>query len=104
MTSPTTTGSPPGTALSCPNVFHNIDCVPVCHEPVVGPRLQEQFFGAWTAFARTGDPNHPALPAWRPYKKGDEATMIFDRECRLAVNYDRALIEKAKPFLVDWHK
>ena len=22
---------------------------------------------AWLAFARSGDPNHAALPAWKPY-------------------------------------
>jgi para-nitrobenzyl esterase len=33
---------------------------------------------AWIAFARTGDPQTPALPAWRPYDSKTRATMIFN--------------------------
>ncbi|MFE9467872.1 hypothetical protein ACFYNW_30185 [Streptomyces virginiae] len=33
---------------------------------------------AWISFVRTGDPNHPDLPPWRPYDKGARATMRFD--------------------------
>lgn len=33
---------------------------------------------AWIAFARTGDPNHPDMPAWDPYTKDTRTTMRFD--------------------------
>ena len=33
---------------------------------------------AWTEFARTGDPNHDALPRWVPYAPKERATMRFD--------------------------
>jgi para-nitrobenzyl esterase len=38
--------------------------------------------GAWTAFARTGNPNHQGLPEWRRFDAAKRATMIFDAECR----------------------
>ena len=34
---------------------------------------------AWIAFARTGDPNHDALPHWAPYESTRRTTMRFDR-------------------------
>lgn len=39
---------------------------------------------AWGAFAATGDPNHADLPTWPRYRLPDRATMIFDRERRIA--------------------
>ena len=39
---------------------------------------------AWLSFARTGDPNHDALPQWPPYELPRRPTMVFDRECRVA--------------------
>lgn len=33
---------------------------------------------AWIAFVRTGDPNHPDLPQWRPYDTRTRTTMRFD--------------------------
>jgi para-nitrobenzyl esterase len=40
--------------------------------------LARQISGAWAAFARSGDPNHAGLPAWRPYHPREQETMIFD--------------------------
>lgn len=33
---------------------------------------------AWIAFARTGNPSHPALPPWPAYTAEKRSTMIFD--------------------------
>ncbi|MBK9178071.1 MAG: carboxylesterase/lipase family protein [Acidimicrobiales bacterium] len=32
---------------------------------------------AWLAFARTGDPNHAGLPAWRRYDPAERSTMLL---------------------------
>lgn len=38
----------------------------------------------WIAYARTGDPNNAALPAWRPYDLDDRPVMQFDAPPTLA--------------------
>ena len=38
---------------------------------------------AWTAFARTGDPNHDGLPQWPQYDVARRATMRFDTTCEV---------------------
>jgi para-nitrobenzyl esterase len=43
--------------------------------------LAEKISGAWVAFARTGNPNHKGLPAWRPFNAQSRPTMVFDNEC-----------------------
>ncbi|MBU4316183.1 MAG: carboxylesterase/lipase family protein [Proteobacteria bacterium] len=40
--------------------------------------LSDIMSDAWIAFARTGDPNHGAMPRWEPYDLERRATMIFD--------------------------
>jgi para-nitrobenzyl esterase len=45
--------------------------------------------GAWVAFARSGNPNHPGLPHWPAYQR-DGAVMIFDNKCEV-----RAAVEAA---------
>lgn len=32
----------------------------------------------WMSFARTGNPNNPMLPNWKPYEEKNRATMIFN--------------------------
>lgn len=57
-----------------------------------GPRahaLEAVIADAWIAFARTGDPNHAGMPAWRPYGAASPATMVFDDRPRLALDLDR---------------
>jgi para-nitrobenzyl esterase len=34
--------------------------------------------GAWTSFARTGNPNGGALPTWTPYDTTRRSTMMLD--------------------------
>ncbi|PQZ84553.1 carboxylesterase [Brevundimonas sp. MYb46] len=41
--------------------------------------LTKQISGAWAAFARKGDPNHPGMPRWRPYRPADQEMMVFDQ-------------------------
>lgn len=46
-----------------------------------GPQAQPMadiLSGAFVAFARTGDPTHPGLPAWTPYDLTRRQTMIMD--------------------------
>jgi para-nitrobenzyl esterase len=48
--------------------------------------LADKMSRAWTNFARTGNPNVKGLPAWRPYSASDRAVMIFNDQCKLAVD------------------
>ena len=77
-----------------PFVFHNAARVGCCNIQGVSDRLEQEVSGAVAAFARTGDPNHPAMANWPAYEDGRKATMIFDRQTRAGENYDRDLIEE----------
>lgn len=85
-----------------PYTFHNANLVPVCNEPGVTDKLEEQIFGAWINFARTGNPGNELLPQWDANVSGKENVMIFDKECVVKTNYDHELIklheEAAPPF------
>ena len=39
--------------------------------------------GAWVAFAKTGNPNHPGMPKWEPYDEKKRLTMVFDAESKV---------------------
>jgi para-nitrobenzyl esterase len=45
--------------------------------------LADLLHTTWLAFARTGDPNTPALPHWPTYDTDRRATMLFNNECRV---------------------
>jgi para-nitrobenzyl esterase len=44
--------------------------------------MSKRISGAYVAFARTGNPNHPGLPHW-PAHTRDGATMVFDNVCKV---------------------
>jgi para-nitrobenzyl esterase len=71
-------------------------------ESVTAPRehwgsLSEQMMDAWSAFARSGDPNTPSLPHWPIYDSVRRATMTFDLLCTVVDDprgVERALWEE----------
>jgi len=71
-------------ALEIPLVFDNVETA----RNFVGrgdapQRMADQMAPAWLAFARSGDPNTPALPYWPAYDAASRATMVFDLESRI---------------------
>jgi para-nitrobenzyl esterase len=71
--------------MEIPFVFNHID---LC-DSMVGPinpamrKLEAASAGAWSALARTGNPNHKGLPIWPAYTPQKRAVMIFDTPCRV---------------------
>jgi para-nitrobenzyl esterase len=54
-------------------------------------RLARQMSDAWVAFARSGNPNSPALPQWPSYRpEAGRATLLFDNTCRVVNDPDGA--------------
>ena len=49
--------------------------------------VARHLMAAFVAFARTGDPNNPRMPHWRPYDAESRATMTIHEECRLVDDY-----------------
>ncbi len=71
-------------ALEIPLVFDNVEKARNFMGRGEEPQaLAEQMSQAWLAFARTGDPNTPALPHWPAYDPQGRATMMFDLESRI---------------------
>ena len=69
--------------VDIPLAFDNVDAG---GSRVTGPGARSvaaRLSDAFVAFARSGDPNHPGLPAWTPYRLPDRETMVFDVEPRL---------------------
>ncbi len=74
--------SPHGMELAF--VFGNLAAHP--HLRSVTPeaeRLRAAMSAAWVAFARSGRPDHPGIPAWLPYEPSLRATMLFGSSVRL---------------------
>ena len=72
-------------------VFNNIKIAgPLISKMPEAYALADKTSSAWAAFARTGDPNTPKLPQWPAYNAASRRTMLFDNECRVAQDPDRA--------------
>ena len=72
--------------LDLPFMFDNVAAAP----HLTGPQsddtraLAQAMSETWIAFARAGDPNNAAIPAWRPYDLTARPMMLFDVPARLA--------------------
>ncbi len=66
-------------ALDLPLVFDNVNMARALLGPGEEPQaLAGTMADTWIAFARSGDPNNDAIPAWPAYEARRRATMIFD--------------------------
>lgn len=67
-------------AQEIPFVFDNLDKADVMVGPVTpqAQTLADQMSGAWAAFARTGVPAAPGLPAWPTYDAETRPAMVFN--------------------------
>lgn len=78
-----------GHGVEIPFVFDHTDDVPMAGGGPGTHELAAVISEAWSAFARTGDPNHPGMPKWPPYTAKKRATMLFDVPCRVEVDPGR---------------
>jgi para-nitrobenzyl esterase len=49
--------------------------------------LADQMSAAWIAFARTGNPNTAAVPAWPAFTSTERATMVFNRKSQVVNDF-----------------
>jgi para-nitrobenzyl esterase len=76
-------------ALDVPFVFETIEVGGYTDRGEVAHDLSSRIAATWTAFARTGKPDNPAIPHWSSYMASDRATLVLDRECRVQQDYGR---------------
>ena len=77
-----------------PFVFANSAlCAQTTGGSAAAERLAQRMSAAWAAFARTGSPQHGDLPPWPVYNRGQRPVMVFDVDCRVDHDPDRALLE-----------
>jgi para-nitrobenzyl esterase len=93
-------GKPAWHCSDIPFAFHNAAKVPVCHIDGVMERLEAEMSGAWASFARSGNPNHPALAAeWPAYNTDTRPVMVFDRKSEVRLNHERELVDLHHKFM-----
>jgi para-nitrobenzyl esterase len=88
-------------AADIPLVFDNVAAPGSRAEGPTAQPMADRMSGAFIAFARTGDPNDPAIPRWEPYGLPRRQTMVFDNATRLVDDPrgdERRLFEKV-PFV-----
>ncbi|MFI5317413.1 MAG: carboxylesterase/lipase family protein [Myxococcota bacterium] len=74
-------------ALELPFVFGTLSAPTMDRFAGKGPEadlLAARMMDSWIAFARSGQPAHPGLPAWPAYDLARRPTLVFDRSCELA--------------------
>ena len=75
--------------VEIPFVFNNIDIAgPLISQMPEAYALAEKVSAAWVAFARSGDPNVPQLPAWPAYSAATRDTLLFDNRIRVVQDPD----------------
>ena len=96
-------GRTPWHCSDIPYVFRNTALAPYTQQDGV-ESLENAIFEGMMAFARTGDPNTPALPRWDPCRPEAENTLVLDAHPRVLVNYDHALIPAAAALQEAWRR
>jgi para-nitrobenzyl esterase len=52
-----------------------------------GHLMSDRLASTWVAFAKTGNPNNATIPDWPAYDGRRRATMVFDKDMRVADDY-----------------
>lgn len=55
--------------------------------------IEDQLAGCWTAFARSGSPQHEKIPGWQPVQGNAAPTMVFDAPAHFESGTDAPLLE-----------
>jgi para-nitrobenzyl esterase len=58
----------------------------------VAVRVASDISGAWAAFARGGNPNHPGIPRWSAWTRDAPQTMVFDAPSRTVADLDSEIL------------
>jgi para-nitrobenzyl esterase len=66
-----------------PLVFDNVAKPGSRAEGPTAQPMADRMSEAFIAFARTGDPNCPAIPRWEPYTLPRRQTLVFDNQTRM---------------------
>lgn len=69
--------------LEVPFTMNNPDSASAVYKSQGGRELADKMSDAWLAFAKTGNPNTPALPKWPSYSTSRRATMIFANQSKI---------------------
>ncbi len=71
-----------------PFAFGNIDKArSMTGEGPQPEEIQHAMMAAFVAFARTGNPNNPIMPEWKPYDATNRATMVVDTKPMLVNDF-----------------
>jgi para-nitrobenzyl esterase len=76
-------------ALDVPFTFDTLDVVGATDRSAEAKTLAARMSATWAAFARTGRPEHKEIPAWPAYDGERRATMILDKEWRVADDHGK---------------
>lgn len=77
--------------IEIPFVFNNIRIAgPLISQRPDAYALAAKVSASWAAFARTGNPNVPQLPAWPAYSAATRDTLLFNNEIRVEKDPDRS--------------
>lgn len=84
-----------------PFVFRNDAGIGAVHgtDAATDRKLREEFSGAWTSFACSGNPNCDAIPSWVPYQTDCHATFVFGDQCsETRIDHDAKLVELVQKY------
>jgi para-nitrobenzyl esterase len=70
-------------AMDVPFVFNTLDLTNATGGDRDAQALADTMSSLWANFARTGRPEHAAIPIWPAYDTERRATLILDKECRI---------------------
>jgi len=84
-------------SIDVPFVFGNLDAHRLTSEPDARAiATMKAEMATYVAFARTGSPNNPAIPAWQTFDPQGRASMVIDGGGKLVHDFHRADREAAE--------